>query len=75
MDSLLRDLEFSFRSLLKRPTLTVIAMVTRAIGIGANSAIFSNVNALLLKPLAFPDPDCVVALWIEFPIAELNETK
>lgn len=57
MDSLLRDLKFSVRSLLKRPGLTLIAVLTLAIGIGANSAIFSMINALLLKPLPFPDPE------------------
>jgi predicted permease len=67
MDSLLRDLKFSARSLLKRPALTCIAIVTLAIGIGANSAIFSTINALLLKPLPFPDPERVVALWDKVP--------
>ena len=67
MDSLLRDLKFSVRSLLKRPALTIIAIVTLAIGIGANSAVFSVVNALLLKPLPFPDPDRIVALWDKVP--------
>src|SRR5713101_2521644 len=67
MDSLLRDLKFSARSLLKRPALTIIAIVTLAIGIGANSAIFSFINALLLKPLPFPDLDRVVAVWEKIP--------
>src|SRR5207244_6300028 len=67
MDSLLRDLKFSVRSLLKRPALTIIAIVTLPIGIGANTAIFSVVNALLLKPLPFPDPDRIVALWEKVP--------
>src|SRR3984893_6657638 len=67
MDSVLRDIKFSFRSLLKRPALTIIAIVTLAIGIGANSAIFSTVNALLLKPLPFPDPDRIVAIWDKVP--------
>lgn len=63
MDSLLRDLKFSIRSLLKRPTLTIIAIITLGIGIGANSAIFSVVNALLIKPLPFPELDRVVTVW------------
>jgi putative ABC transport system permease protein len=63
MDSLLKDLRFSFRSLLKRPTLTIIAIITLAIGIGANSAIFSVVNALLIKPLPFPELERIVAIW------------
>ncbi len=67
MDSLLRDLRFSTRSLLKRPGLAIIAIVTLAIGIGANSATFSVVNALLLKPLPFPDPERIVALWDKVP--------
>src|ERR1700682_4862952 len=67
MDSLLRDLKFSARSLPKRPALTIIAVLTLAIGIGANSAIFSVVNALLLKPLPFPDPERIVALWDKVP--------
>ena len=67
MDSMIRDLKFSIRSLLKRPTLTIIAIVTLAVGIGANSAIFSVVNALLIKPLPFPELDRVVAAWENQP--------
>src|SRR3989442_742362 len=67
MDSLLRDLKFSVRSPLKRPALTIIAIVTLAIGIGANTAIFSFINALLLKPLPFPDLDRVGAVWETVP--------
>ena len=48
---------------MRRPTLTIIAIVTLAIGIGANSAIFSVVNALLIKPLAFPELHRVVTIW------------
>lgn len=67
MDSLLRDLKFSARSLLNRPALTIIAVLTLAIGIGANSAIFSTINALLLKPLPFPDQERIVAVWDKVP--------
>ncbi len=67
MDSLLRDLKFSARSLLKRPALTIVAIVTLALGIGANTAIFSIVHALLIKPLPFPDPENIVALWDRMP--------
>jgi predicted permease len=63
MDSILRDLKFSVRSLLKRPTLTIIAIATLAVGIGANTAFFSVVSALLIKPLPFPELDRVVAVW------------
>ncbi|MCA1607049.1 MAG: ABC transporter permease, partial [Acidobacteria bacterium] len=63
MDSLLRDLKFSARSLLKRPAITIIAIVTLAIGIGANTAFFSVVNSLLITPLPFPELERVVAVW------------
>ena len=48
---------------MRRPTLTIIAIITLAIGIGANSAIFSAVNALLINPLRFPEPDRILAIW------------
>ena len=63
MDSFLKDIRYGVRSLMKRPTLTIIAVITLAIGIGANSAIFSVVNGLLINPLAFPELDRVVAIW------------
>src|SRR6266436_822333 len=77
MDSLLRDLKFSVRSLLKRPALTIIAVVTLAVGIGSNSAIFSVVNGLLIKPLPFPQLERVVAVWEKQPSrgVERNEAS
>src|SRR5215813_8317125 len=67
MDSLLKDIRYGVRSLTKRPALSVIAIVTLAIGIGANSAIFSIVSALLLKPLQFPELERVVTVWERQP--------
>jgi putative ABC transport system permease protein len=75
MDSLLRDLKFSTRALLKRPALTIIAIVTLAIGIGANSAIFSIVNSILLKPLPFSDLDRIVAIWDKVPSRAMERNE
>ncbi|MEK6281424.1 MAG: ABC transporter permease [Acidobacteriota bacterium] len=77
MESILRDLKFSIRSLLKRPTLTIIAVVTLALGIGANSAMFSVVHALILNPIQLPDLDRVVAVWESQPArgVERNEVS
>ena len=67
MENLLSDARYALRNLLRRPTFTLIAVVTLALGIGANTAIFSAVNALLLKPLPFPELDRVVAVWDKLP--------
>ena len=57
LDSILRDLRFAGRMLRKTPGFTVIALVTLAVGIGVNTAVFTVVNGLLLEPLPFPEPD------------------
>src|ERR1044072_3215155 len=63
METLLQDLRYGFRMLIQKPAFTFIIVIALAIGIGATTAIFSVVNAVLLRPLSFNAPDKIMLVW------------
>ncbi|HTE45815.1 MAG TPA: ABC transporter permease [Gemmatimonadaceae bacterium] len=67
MTDFLQDIKYALRTFRRTAGLTIVIVVSLAIGIGANSAVFSVVNALLLKPLPYPDPDRLAVLWLRSP--------
>lgn len=75
MGGLRSDIRYSIRNLLKRPGFLTVAVITLALGIGGTTAIFSAVNALLVKPLDFPNLERVVAVWEKQPSRGLDRNE
>ena len=75
MESLIQDLRYGLRTLLHQPGFTALAVLTLALGIGSNTAIFTVINGILLKPLPFYEPDRLVMLWESNPRLNMDQQR
>jgi putative ABC transport system permease protein len=75
MGSLLQDIRYGLRMLVKKPTFTIVAVLTLALGVGANTAIFNLVDAVLLRSLPFRDPNRLVRIFFNEPGVGLRDVR
>jgi predicted permease len=71
----MNDFRYAFRQLLRQPGVTILAVVALALGIGANTVLFSAINTLFLRPLSYPQPDQLVRAWGSFPERGLDRAN
>src|SRR5574339_84375 len=71
----MQDIRYAFRALRKQPVFTLVAVLTLTLGIGGNTAIFSLLYQLLLRPLPYPNADRLVFVWNTYPLMGLPQAS